>query len=153
MKKNVNIETQFSKRDIDELLFCSVNYQHEYVYRVRGQLCRTEFDFFREISAGMSFPEYFGWNWNALDECLTDLEWLRFSGILMVIDDWQMAFEGEKDQKESVDVMKRCLGSVAEWWRERGVQFTVYYNQTMIIEENDYDRFRGTSLTSNPKMK
>lgn len=48
--------------------------------------------FFCEISSAMRFPWYFGWNWAAFDECITDLEWLDFSSLLIVIDDYHLIF-------------------------------------------------------------
>ncbi|MBA3468406.1 MAG: barstar family protein [Herpetosiphonaceae bacterium] len=32
----------------------------------------------------LSFPDYFGANWDALEECLTDLSWLEGRGVVLV---------------------------------------------------------------------
>jgi hypothetical protein len=37
----------------------------------------------RSISAGLKFPEYFGFNWDSLDECLADLSWLDTGDVLI----------------------------------------------------------------------
>jgi RNAse (barnase) inhibitor barstar len=43
---------------------------------VRGHKATTEPAFFDECAAAWQFPCYFGENWDAFEECLTDLEWL-----------------------------------------------------------------------------
>jgi len=40
---------------------------------------------FDKIAGAMKFPSYFGRNWDALDECLSDLEWLPTTGFLLVV--------------------------------------------------------------------
>lgn len=37
------------------------------------------------LAAGFSFPEEFGHNWDALDECLRDLEWLAAPGYVLLL--------------------------------------------------------------------
>lgn len=41
---------------------------------------------FYEFSDALLFPGYFGWNWNALSECLRDLSWLAADGYLIVVE-------------------------------------------------------------------
>jgi hypothetical protein len=43
---------------------------------VRGHKATTEPAFFDECAAAWQFPCYFGENWDAFEECLTDLDWL-----------------------------------------------------------------------------
>ncbi|KAB1928245.1 barstar family protein [Micromonospora noduli] len=41
---------------------------------------------FYEFSDALLFPGYFGWNWNALSDCLRDLNWLPADGYLIVVE-------------------------------------------------------------------
>jgi RNAse (barnase) inhibitor barstar len=37
------------------------------------------------LAVGFSFPDYFGRNWDAVDECLRDLSWLPGDGYTLVV--------------------------------------------------------------------
>lgn len=45
------------------------------VVQLGGRL-RRKSDLLRSLAKGLKFPKYFGWNWDALEECLRDLSWL-----------------------------------------------------------------------------
>ena len=38
---------------------------------------------FSAVSEALSFPDYFGENWDAFDECLNDLSWLPAKGYIL----------------------------------------------------------------------
>jgi len=38
------------------------------------------------LAAGLRFPDWFGDNWDALQDCLDDLSWLPAAGYLLLID-------------------------------------------------------------------
>lgn len=50
---------------------------------IRGWKCETEQGLMDEIAAALQFPDYFGENWNALHECINDLEWMPADGYLL----------------------------------------------------------------------
>src|SRR5438552_17320122 len=52
------------------------NEKHAACRVLRGHKCRTSDQLFDEFGAALQFPEYFGENWDALNDCLTDLAWL-----------------------------------------------------------------------------
>ncbi|TXD37719.1 hypothetical protein FRC98_08510 [Lujinxingia vulgaris] len=45
------------------------------VVRVPSGICSKE-DLFQALYERMNFPGYFGFNWDALHDCLTDLGWI-----------------------------------------------------------------------------
>jgi barstar (barnase inhibitor) len=52
---------------------------------LRGNKMRTAPELFDEFAAALQFPYYFGENWNAISECLADLEWLPGGACVLLI--------------------------------------------------------------------
>ena len=83
---------------------------NSYTSYLRGKRCRTEEQFLLEVSASFQFPYYYGENWSAFDECIQDLEWLNFSRIFVLFDDFSQSF---RDQA----AIQLCLQDrVIEYW-------------------------------------
>lgn len=65
------------------------------VFRLDGAQMTNQESLFREFKVKLQFPEYFGENWNALDECLADLDWLDRSGYLLFIESGNLLLRDE----------------------------------------------------------
>ncbi len=52
---------------------------------LRAHKMTSPLSMFDEVSAALQFPYYFGENWDALDECLSDLQWLVGDMMILVI--------------------------------------------------------------------
>ena len=81
---------------------------------VRGAKCRTSPALFDEFAAAWQFPPYFGGNWDALDECLADLEWLRASAYVLFVADALRVLDDEP-----TDRFRLLVDIVSEIARER----------------------------------
>lgn len=54
--------------------------------RLHAERVSGKDDLIRNLAVGFSFPGYFGGNWDAVDECLRDLEdWLPAQGYVLVV--------------------------------------------------------------------
>ena len=54
--------------------------------------------FFRELAHTLRFPDYFGRNWDAVYDCLTDLNWLPATGYVLVVDGFDHFAMNEPEQ-------------------------------------------------------
>lgn len=45
---------------------------------------KTKEELFMELSKNLRFPEYFGYNWDALADCLQDLHWIEQMGVVLI---------------------------------------------------------------------
>lgn len=82
---------------------------------IRGQRCQSPAALFQEFSTALQFPYYFGQNWDALDECLCDLEWLSFNKLLLFIVNMdQLLFR----ETEVFPVFANILVDAARHWND-----------------------------------
>jgi RNAse (barnase) inhibitor barstar len=88
---------------------------------LRGKKMLTAEALFNEFAAAMQFPYYFGENWDAFDECLTDLEWMTADAYVLVVTDSQLLLSRGSDGQLStlIDVLQKAA---AEWARPVDVQ-------------------------------
>jgi RNAse (barnase) inhibitor barstar len=78
-----------------------------FVVRIPLGVTRKE-DLLRCIAAKLKFPDYFGFNWDALDECLADLSWLQTREVYIWHDD--IPLSGEPDEaRRYLRVLKAVL--------------------------------------------
>ena len=124
MKSGITV-CVLDKNQIYEQIYHAAH-DNSYVSYIRGNRCKTEEDFFYEISASFQFPWYFGENWAAFDECICDLEWLDFQQLFIVIDDFSLVFGGDKKMQ---DILIKYLGIAVDYWNEKNIQISIWLNQ------------------------
>jgi RNAse (barnase) inhibitor barstar len=77
------------------------------------------------IARALRFPAYFGMNWDALADCLTDLEWLDADGIVLVLTGAsRMAARAPRDFAVALEVLQEA----ADYWAGEGFPFVVLVN-------------------------
>jgi RNAse (barnase) inhibitor barstar len=104
------------------------------VRTVRGRKMRDLNGLFDEMAAALQFPDYFGENWPAFDECLADMEWLPMNvGIVIVVLNPGEVLVDAPDVE--LNVLVRMISHAAEtyaqpiesgeWWDRPAVPFHV----------------------------
>lgn len=82
--------------------------------------CAGKDDALARFARALHFPDWFGGNWDALQDCLSDLSWLQGDGYLLLLDDvarWREADGG------SFDTALEILEQAGNAWRSRLVPF------------------------------
>lgn len=107
-----------SDDDAYAAFYANSHIEGRYTAYIRGKRCGSVSDFMKEYSAAFQFPAYFGENWNAWDECACDLEWLVFSSIAIVIDDYDRMFSLTADPQDEKLHFEKCISRVHAYWTE-----------------------------------
>jgi RNAse (barnase) inhibitor barstar len=126
------------------------------VRAVRGQKCKTLESLFDEFAAAFQFPCYFGENWAAFRDCITDLGWLPFRpGIVVLIYGAEQVLQ-EAHPAELATLVATFASAAdefaevvadGEWWDRAPVPFHVVLQSE---SADDLERWRssGADVTS-----
>jgi hypothetical protein len=72
------------------------------------------------VAKALAFPEWFGGNWDAFEDCLCDLSWHPAPGYLLLLEHGKHFGAGHK--QEFVTAVE-VVDGVAEYWRGQGKPF------------------------------
>ena len=84
--------------------------------------CMDKETFLTRIAEALEFPDWFGRNWDAFFDCLTDLSWLPASGYVLVL---LNTAEMRRDAPEAFDTARSIMQEAAATWAKRGQTFRV----------------------------
>jgi RNAse (barnase) inhibitor barstar len=83
------------------------------VRTIQGKNCRTPSTLFGEFARALDFPDYFGHNWDAVEECLADFEWLQAKGYILLIHDAEAVLPEDEEEYET---LLEILSDAGEAW-------------------------------------
>jgi len=91
-------------------------------FHLEGRHIARKDQLLSHVASVLRFPNHFGDNWDALEECLTDLEWIDGEGYLLYYDHIDPFLAAQPDQFETlVEIFRDAVGS----WKEDGTAMVV----------------------------
>ena len=80
---------------------------------------------FGSAARALRFPKWFGKNWDALNDCLTDLSWIPANGWVIIFENAK-SFAERKPQlfENAVEVFQ----AASDYWRRAGKPFWVLFH-------------------------
>ena len=105
---------------------------------IKGVKCQTADGLLTECAHVLDFPDYFGHNWDALEECLADLEWLPAKGYILLITD---AAHVLPDDETHYETFLEILCDAGEAWgngqAEMGAQRATPFHVLFAVSERE----------------
>ena len=91
-------------------------------FLIEGRNIARKEQLLNHVATALHFPGDFGHNWDALEECLTDLEWVDAEGYLIYYDHIDALLDAHPDQFETlVEIVRDAVAS----WKEDGTPMVV----------------------------
>ena len=84
----------------------------------------TSEEIINELGSALSFPDYFGRNWDAVDECLQDLSWIQGSEVVVFVLDADRLLNS--DCLTTINFV-RTLARASKAWKARNLNFRIVF--------------------------
>lgn len=93
---------------------------------INGEKIHDKQSLFEEFSKKLEFPDYFGFNWDAFADCMTDLSWVDSDKSLFIIYNNSQKFR-EKNTEEW-RIFQDILLETIDYWRDRKRLVTIIFS-------------------------
>jgi hypothetical protein len=84
------------------------------VFFIDGNFISNKEQFLKNIADTLQFPSYFGYNWDAFEECMTDLDWLHAEKFCLAYESPEKFALSDPGQWE---IAWDILLSAVEYWK------------------------------------
>lgn len=91
--------------------------------RVSLDGCQDKAELLQLLATAFAFPDWFGHNWDALADCLGDLEWLPTHGYVLLL---EHAASFRAAHPEDFDTLLDILRDASRQWAADGLPFWVF---------------------------
>jgi RNAse (barnase) inhibitor barstar len=91
-------------------------------FHIDGKNIERKEQLMNAVATALHFPGDFGRNWDAMEECLTDMEWVDAEGYLIYYDHIDPLIAAHPDQFETLlEILRDAVAS----WKEDGTAMVV----------------------------
>lgn len=103
--------------------------QNLQLFRLDGSAIASKADLLHRCAEVMQFPDYFGGNWDALEDCLTDLEWLPARGYVLVYDQPEvLAMAAPEAWSTWIDILEFAVDA---WEQTSSPMYVFFHSATL----------------------
>lgn len=82
--------------------------------------------FLKKVARVLNFPKYFGMNWDALSDCLTDMAWRPAAGYVLLFGNFQSFAQ---NYPADMEVARRIFDSSTEYWKQKKTPFYIILSE------------------------
>lgn len=96
------------------------------LFYIDGTTVNSKVVFLRAVANAMAFPNHFGHNWDALEDCLTDLDWLNGDRFVLLYERPDPFAQAEPSEwLVALDILR----STVDYWRTKKRPLSVLFQQ------------------------
>ena len=104
---------------------------------IKGGHCKTPANLFAEFARALKFPDYFGHNWDALEECLADLEWLPAKGYILLIIDAPQLLPDDEEYETFLEILRDAGEAWGNGQTEMGARRATPFHVLFAVSERE----------------
>ncbi|OGW48741.1 MAG: hypothetical protein A2V62_11660 [Nitrospirae bacterium RBG_19FT_COMBO_58_9] len=123
---------------------------------IKGAKCSTTAGLLTECARALDFPDYFGHNWDALEECLADLEWLPAKGYILLISEAAQVLPDDEEYETFLEVLRDAGEAWGSGQAGMGTRRATPFHVLFAVSEREKAKrahWRMTEITAEPTRK